>query len=302
MITRLILVCLVASSSIVTMDKPGQKLTVEEAKEVVKEYVTKKEGSYIKQQQESLKEVIKSSNYFKSSTPGVVALPPVAIEQEINAALVDIFEDNGYVCADNKVFVVAFDKDAGRYKVINFLNLTGKVEQTDHSQPAIASMKVTRLKGAEGPRILLGELKGRLLIADASSHVINSFGEMKGKITEIIPHPAGTHLAVKYLQDSFDDIRKKNPCIAACRAYLAFQSSQKRTGSYLQAQNVPGNRRSWLPQGYVWSQLVTKECVNGIDAIRWENENIQVQCSLSKKWEVYKVENDALVEIETYVP
>lgn len=302
MITRVILVCFVTTSLTIAMDKPGQKLTAEHAKEIVKQYVTKKEGSYIKQQQESLKEGIKSSNYFKPSTPGVVALPPVAIEQEINAALVDIFEDSGYVCADNKVFVVAFDKDAGLYKVKNFVNLTGKVEQTDHSQPAIASMKVTRIQGAEGPRILLGELKGRLLIADANNHVINSFGEMKGKITEIVPHPAGTHLAVKYLQDSAEDSRKKNPCIAACKAYLALQSSQKRMGSYLQAQNVPGNRRSWLPQGYVWSQLVTKECVNGIDAIRWENENIQVQCSLSKKWEAYRVENDALIEVETYVP
>lgn len=302
MIIRVILACFITTSLSIAMDKPAQKLTAEHAKEIVRQYVTKKEGSYIKQHQESLKEVIKSSNYYKPSTPGIVALPTVAIEQEINAALVDIFEDNGYVCADNKVFVVAFDNETKCYRVKNFINLTGKVEQTDHSQPAIASMKVTCLQGAEGPRILLGELNGRLLIADADNHVIHSFGEMKGKITDIVPHPAGTHLAVKYLQDSIEDSRKKNPCIAACKAYFALQSSQKRTGSYLEAQNKAGNRRSWLPQGYVWSQLVTKECVNGIDGIRWGDDHLLVQCSLSKKWEAYKVENDALVEIENILP
>lgn len=301
MITRVFVVCFITCSLVTAMDKPGQKLTAEQVKEIVKQYVTKKEGSYIKQQQPHPKD----SPYCKDQTmPGVIALPPVAIEQEINAALVDIFEEKGYVCADNKVFVIAFDKDAEQYKVKTYVNLSGKVEQTDRSQPAIASMKVARLQGAEGPRILLGELKGRLLIADDANHVIHSLSsdEIKGKITDIVPHPAGTHLAVKYLQDASDDSRKKNPCIAACRAYLALQSSQKKSGSYLEAQNKPGNRRSWMPQGYAWSMLVTKECINGIDGIRWGNDHLLVQCSLSKKWEAYKVENDALVEIENVLP
>jgi hypothetical protein len=297
MFKRIGLLCVAGSLSLIAMDQPGQrsKLTVEQAKAIVTKYVTEKEGSYVK-----------NTNYYKEplANPGVVALPPVAIDQEMKAALVDIFENTGYVCADNKVFRVIFDDESEQYKVKTFINLTGKVEQTDHSQPAIVSMRVARMQGAEGPRVLLGEINGRLLVADIEKHVINSFstGEIKGKITEIVPHPEGTHLAVKYLQDTPEDSRKKNPCIAACRAFLALQSSQKRTGSYLAAENKARNRRSWLPQGYVWSPLVTKECVNGIDGIRWENNILLVQCSLSKKWESYRVENDALVEIESTLP
>ncbi len=295
MFSRIGLLCIVGVFQLVAMDQPGQRLTVEQAKAVVSQYVNKKEGSYVK-----------NTNYYKEplANPGVVALPPVAIEQEMKAALVDLFEAAAYVCADNKVFYVAYDQETEQYKVKTFINLTGKVEQTDHSQPAIVSMRAARMQGAEGPRVLLGEINGRLLVADIEKHVINSFstGEIKGKITEIVPHPEGTHLAVKYLQDTPEDSRKKNPCIAACRAFVALQSSQKRTGSYLAAENKAGNRRSWLPQGYVWSQFVTKDCVNGIDGIRWEKNNLLVQCSLTKKWEAYKVENDALVEIENVLP
>ena len=287
------LVSLISSFAMIAMDQPGLKLTPARAKELVTEYVTKKEGSYVKQ-----------TNYYKepSANPGIVALPPVAIEQEMKAALVDVFEDTGYVCADNKVFTVAFDEKSKQYRVTNYLNLTGKVDQTDHSQPAIVSMKAARLQGAQGHRVLLGEISGRLLLADVIAHVINTFGDIPGKITDIIPHQAGTHVAIKYLLSSTDDVRKKVPCVAACKAYLALQSSQKKTGSYLEAKNKAGNRRSWLPQGYAWSLLVTKECVKGIDGIRWENNDLLVQCSESKEWEHYRVENDVLVEIENPLP
>lgn len=280
------------------MDKPG--LTAEQAKEIVRQYVNEKEGSYIKQQQQAY---IKDSNYHKP-LPGVIGVPPVLVDLEVNLALVDVFEGVGYVCADSKVFVVDFDLQKKEHKVREFLNLTGKVEQVDRSQPAISCMKAAYLQGAAGHRVLLGENNGRLLVATIKSgeHEIRTFGHATGKITDIIPHVAGTHVAIKYLQAAAGDTRRETPCVAASKAYLALQSSQKRSGTYLEAENTAGNRRSWLSEGYTWSPLVTKECVNGIGGIRWANDELLVQCLLTKEWERYRVGNDALVEIESVHP
>lgn len=298
----IILIC----SCVLAMERPN--LTAQQAKEIVKQYVNDKEGSYIKQQQATLKEqqaAAKDSNYHKhtdTTMPGVVGLPPASVEKEIGPALVDILDGVGYVCADNKVFLIMFDTEKQSYRVKKYLNLTGKVEHTDRTQPSVAALKAARLQGGGAYQVLLGEYNGRLLIGDIINHKINTFGKASDKITEIIPHPAGTHVAVKYLQAAADDARKKIPCVAASKAYLALQDSSKKTGSYLAVQNVAGNRGSWLPQGYSWSPMVTKECAKGIDGIRWENNDLLIQCSESKKWERYSVANDALVEIENVLP
>jgi len=281
MIKKMIIV-VASTGMMIAMDQPGSKLAEQEVRKIVHSYITNKEGSYIK------------DSHRDPKHPSVLPLPAAAISMEMGAALISMLDDSeGYACADNKIFKVGLDPKKKAYGVLGYTNLETKVDPEDATKPVISALKAVKaLRGAEGVRVLLGEIKGRILVANPESHEVNTFGQVNGRIGEFKVHPEGTFIAAKYA--SLDSQGLVVPCLAASKAYLlALHNSQsgkeeKRLSlSVSDAHKV--KRRSWMPQGWQWSAMVTKPCEYEVLEIGFTDEYITTVCSHTKVLEKWKI-------------
>lgn len=222
-------------------------------------------------------------------------------DQEINAAKSLICDEKGIMCVHNQIVIV----DLATEKVEKVLHINpSKIEGGDKLMPAVTALAYSKL-GGKTDQILLGELRGQLFVADLEARKVNRFGNVPGRINEIICNSEGSAVALKYVSKT-EDGKKEIPCLALSTAYLKPLSSSKKSGSYLQIPQQ-SNRRSWAPSKIEmdWTPFLSEPCEHEPEKIYFEDEHCVTQCSVTKKierWFIQNPEGDAkLVKVEDEV-
>lgn len=239
--------------------------TVKNIRELVRAYINKKEGSYVK---------------LPGNLPGSVQLPPKMVDAEVDAAVIALHSNQGYMCADNKIFIV---DPLAEKKNVRYITIPRKIDEGDTISPAVSSMAcVTNMFGTNGLRILLGEEKGRVLLADPNAlfDAIKSFGQVHGKILSFSCHPAGSQIAVRYT--SQDSAGLPVPCLGLACAYLT-RVKDHRPDAF---------RRSWKPAGqWHWTDFLTKTCEHEVRNITFKDDCCITECAGTGALEKWVIRN-----------
>ncbi len=216
-------------------------------------------------------------------------------EEEVNKGLFCFYEDKAVVCAHGSAhFVDLFQK-----KVVRVIPIGRKLEESDRTNPMFTSAGCGKIAGSDKVQVFLGEQSGRISAfslknefevdspreIEATPEIPKTFGIVPGKVLSFHFAPDGKQVAVKYVTNV--------PCMALSVAFLKLLSSSQKSGSYLAAESKKNNRRSWMPSAtnYDWSVFATRECINGIEDIRFENEFCITKCALTKNEEKWKLIN-----------
>ena len=106
-----------------------------------------------------------------------------------------------------------------------------------------------KISGIHEEQILLGEMDGRVLIADPKSYEVKTFGHVPGKVLGFFVNPKGKMIAVRY--ESKDEAGKPVPCFAVAQTYEAKKRRLNLSAKSLApnlAQSDLSKRRSWAPR------------------------------------------------------
>ena len=208
-------------------------------------------------------------------------------EQEINASKSLICKDKGIMCVHNEILVV----DLGTEKVEKVLQINpNKIEGSDKLMPAITALAHSKL-GGKTEQIILGELRGQVFVADLEARKVNRFGQVAGRINEIVCNPEGSAIALKYVS-KIEEGKKEIPCLALSISYLKSLASSSKKGSRLEVPQK-NNRRSWAPSKLEmdWTPFLSEPCLHEPKKIYFDGDYCVTQCSVTEKIEKWIIQN-----------
>lgn len=240
-----------------TPQKEANKSPESIVREIVRKSVQDKEASYKKKESEK-----DYSNRVKKHDIGVVAVPSVLVDAEINAGPLSIKGDRGIMCTDNKIFIVDHKKE----KLIRHFNFAATSAIT-----ALASCNIN--KGSD--KILIGEEQGQILVADSKGYNVIPFGNVKGKVLAIFTNAKGTKIAVKFLNKDKDNLEV--PCFALSASFKHLKQNQS-------------PRNITRMGGLFWSEFVAKQCNQEVKDISFD-KHYCVTLWASGALEKWKVKN-----------
>lgn len=226
-----------------------------------------------------------------------VNTPPVATRAQVMAGPLCIKENKGVLCAAHAVYVINLIQN----KIIKTINIPSKIEGTDTHRPTPCVVDYAKMDGMEEEQILLGELDGRILIADPVSHLVQTFGQVPGRVLGFFVDPKGEKIALRY--ESKDEANKTIPCFAVAAAY-AFQSSilnvSAKTLAPNLAQSALSKRRSWAPpltssgKSITWSHFAVQHCNHEVRNITFEEDYCITHCATGniEKWEIQNIDTE----------
>ena len=285
------------------MEKDKAALEKEEKISLVKKIVSE----YLPKNTDLLRKIFPSSKHHVSDDIDRTKLTEI----ELNAAQSCIDDGKGIICVHNAIFMI----DLGEKRVEDTLCiLPSKIDNSGKLMPAITAIAYSKL-GGTNKQVILGGLTGKIFVANPTNpekNQVNLFGDVPGRVDEVLCDPEEVQIAVKYGSVN-DDSRKITPCLALSASYFKKRSvtdSSKKSGSYLQVESQTQKRRSWAPSELDrdWSPFVKVPCTNAVEKIWFEGSYCFTQCSVTKKierWFIQNPEGDAKlvkVEDETVTP
>lgn len=247
-------------------------------------------------------EPVKDAKYYEkelsSSQRNLVNIPPNLIRDEVLKGPLCLKESTpiGVLCAAHMVFII----NLLNHK-IKTINIPSKMESSDTHRPTPCAVEYAKIFGIKDEQVLLGELDGRVLIADPASYSVKTFGYVPGRILEFFIHPKGEKIAVKY--ESKDDANKSIPCFAVAASYAlkagALNLSMRSLAPNL-AQSALDKRRSWAPplneSGGLksWSHFAVQTCNHEVKNITFEEDYCVTHCATGniEKWELQNLDTD----------
>lgn len=262
-------------------------------REMVIAYLQKNES------QQAAAEPVKNSNYYKqelsSSQRNLVNLSPGIIRNEVLAGPLDLKENKGVLCAAHTLFLINIVKNT----IFKTINIPSKMESSDLHRPTPCCVKYAKLSGIDEDQILVGELDGRVLIADPQSHLLKTFGHLPGRVLAFFVDDKGEKIGVKY--ESKDADNKSVPCFALAEIYeskiSALHLSNKSLAPNL-AQSAINKRRSWAPPLHTsgkfktWSDFAVQHCTHEVRDISFEEGYCVTHCATGniEKWIIQNID------------
>lgn len=244
-------------------------------------------------------EPIKDERYFKKemSLPyrNLVSTPPDLIKKEVMAGPLCLKDNLGILCAAHMVFVINILQN----KVLKTINIPAKLDSTDTHRPTPCAVECAKFSGAHEDQILLGELDGRVLIADPETHMVKTFGQVPGRVLGFFVDPSGQNFAVRY--ESKDEAHKSIPCFAVAASYDAKAGALNVSAKSLApnlAQSAINKRRSWAPQpggsgkSKLWSEFAVQTCNHEVKHIAFEEGYCITHCATGtiEKWAIKNID------------
>jgi hypothetical protein len=304
---QIIFYCLLLITNIllVAMDEPvlSPKSTPQgmQLREMVIAYLQANESK------QAAAEPVKDSNYYKkelsSSFRNLVNTPPGLIRNEVLAGPLCLKENRGVLCAAHMIFLINIMQNT----ILKTINIPSRMEASDTHRPTPCVVDYAKIDGMDDEQIFLGELDGRISIANPTSYEIKTFGHVPGRVLGFFVDPIGEKIAVKY--ESKDAAGKTIPCFALAAAYSfktsVLNMSAKCLASNL-AQSALNKHRSWAPplsasgKSKPWSSFAVQSCSHEVTHIAFEEDHCITYCATGniEKWTLKNIDtNPELVKV-----
>lgn len=264
-------------------------------REIVTRYLTDIES------RQAAAEPVKDTAYYKqemhSKFRHSVITPEPFIQEQVMAGPLCVEDNIGILCAAHIIFMVNLIQG----KVTKTINLPGKLEQTDTHRPTPCSVAYARIAGVPEKQIIVGEIDGRVLIADPASYAVKTFGQVAGKALGLFIDPQGEKIAVRY--ESKDEAGKAIPCFALAGVYEPKENVERLSGKSLAAnlaQSAISKRRSWAPpltssnRSKQWSHFVNQSCNHEVRNITFEEDCCVTHCATGniEKWKLENIDTE----------
>ena len=115
-------------------------------------------------------------------------------QMELNPAPIYIDGDRGVIAVHNEILTIDLIEKKVETPILEIQ--PSKIDKSCKLMPAITAITCSKM-GGDTKQILLGELRGKIFIANRDTKQVSRFGDVPGKVDEIICDPEGLQVAVK---------------------------------------------------------------------------------------------------------
>ena len=299
MSNKLYILLLITNSALVAMEPASPKSTPDGMllRKLVLDHLDENE------RKQKAAEPVKDEKYYKkemsSSFRNLVNTPPAANNAQVMAGPLCIKDNKGVLCAAHSLFVINLIK----HQIVKTIHIPNKVTGTDRHEPTPCCVEYAKISGLDEEQVLVGELDGRVLIADPLSHAVKTFGHVPGKVLSFFVNPHGKMIAVRY--ESKDEAGKPVPCFAVAQRYEPKRSALDLSAKSLAvnlAQSDLSKRRSWAPPANVskkvWSYFASQSCNHEVKHISFEKDAGTYYCithcatGTIEKWVIENIDTE----------